>query len=116
MAKSKGGRTGLITATKALALESQRKRLKALEALIRRRLATVVESFYDIGEALTEILKKKLYAVGEHTSLEAYLAATKLIGIAQAMKLGAGAVSVKGDEVRVVLTRTQAERAIARGE
>ena len=29
--------------------------------------------------------------------------------------LGAGAVSVKGDEVRVVLTRKQAERAIARG-
>ncbi len=213
MAKAKGGGTKLITATKALALESRRKRLKTLEGLVRRRLATVVESFYDIGEALTEILKKKLYAVGEHTSLEAYLTATKLIGIAQAMKLiaivrevprevalaagpersyaliglakatpepdsaaeliasgtvagqpaakapvraitaaakaerakrpktaaakerdkadaalvkgvrallraggmGAGAVSVKGDEVRVVLTRKQAERAIASG-
>jgi len=214
MARAKGGRTKLVTTTKALALESQRKRLKALEALIRRRLATVVESFYDIGEALTEVLKKKLYAVGGHTSLEAYLAATKLMGVAQAMKLiaivrevprevalaagpersyaliglakatpepdsaaeliasgtvagqpaakapvraitaaakaerakrpktaaakerdradaavvkgvrallragglGAGAVSVKGDEVRVVLTRKQAERAIASGE
>ena len=87
MVNAKGGRSKLITATKALALEVHRKRLKTLEGLIRRRLATVVESFYDIGEALAEILKKKLYAVGGHPSLEAYLAATKVIGIAQAMKL-----------------------------
>ena len=196
MARAKGGEAKLIKATKALALEIHRKRLKALEGLIRRRLATVVESFYDIGEALTEILRRKLYAVGGHASLEAYLTATKLIGIAQVMKLiaivrevprevalaagpersyaliasgtvagqpaakapvraitaakaerakrpktaaakerdkadaalvkgvrallrasglGAGVVSVGGDEVRVVLTREQAERAIAGG-
>ena len=87
MARAKGGEAKLIKATKALALEIHRKRLKALEGLIRRRLATVVESFYDIGEALTEILRRKLYAVGGHSSLEAYLTTTKLIGIAQAMKL-----------------------------
>ena len=87
MARAKGGEAKLIKATKALALEIHRKRLKALEGLIRRRLATVVESFYDIGEALTEILRRKLYAVGGHASLEAYLTTTKLIGIAQAMKL-----------------------------
>ena len=87
MAKARGGGAKLITATKTLALETRRKRLKTLEGLIRRRLAAVVESFYDIGEALTEILKKKLYAVGGHASLEAYLGATKLLGIAQAMKL-----------------------------
>ena len=141
MVNAKGGRSKLITATKALALEVHRKRLKTLEGLIRRRLATVVESFYDIGEALAEILKKKLYAVGGHPSLEAYLAATKVIGIAQAMKLiaivrevpreaalakgmravlregglGATEVRIVRDEVHVVWTRAHAERLIERG-
>jgi hypothetical protein len=85
--KASGGGSRLIAATKAQALAAHRKKLASLERLIRRRLATVVESFYDIGVALTEILKKKLYAAGGHGSLEAYLAATKLIGVAQAMKL-----------------------------
>ena len=84
-AKSKSGK--LITATKAAAAEANQKKLTVLEGLIRRRLATVVESFYDIGVALTEILKKKLYAVGGYASLEAYLTATKLLSAAQAMKL-----------------------------
>ena len=81
------GARKLIEATKRDALAARHKKLTSLSALIRRRLATVVESFYDIGVALTEILKKKLYAAGGHASLEAYLAATKLVGVAQAMKL-----------------------------
>ncbi|TAK22027.1 MAG: hypothetical protein EPO40_29030 [Myxococcaceae bacterium] len=91
MAKSKtgagGGRAKLITATKEAALAEQKKRLKALEALIRRRLVTVVESFYDVGEALSEVLRRKLYAAAEHASLEAWLGATKLLSVTQAMKL-----------------------------
>ena len=91
MAKSKagagGGRAKLIVATKEAALAAQKKRLKALEALIRRRLVTVVESFYDVGEALAEVLRRKLYAAEEHASLEAWLRATKLLSVTQAMKL-----------------------------
>lgn len=91
MAKAKtgagGGRAKLITATKEAALAEQKKRLKALEALIRRRLVTVVESFYDVGEALAEVLRRKLYAAAEHASLEAWLKATKLLSVTQAMKL-----------------------------
>ena len=106
-AKSKSGK--LITATKALAAEANRKKLSALEALIRRRLATVVESFYDIGLALTEILKKKLYAVGGYASLEAYLAATKLISSAQAMKL----IAIVREIPREVALAAGSERAYA---
>jgi len=91
MAKAKtgavGGRAKLITATKEAALAEQKKKLKALEALIRRRLVTVVESFYDVGEALSEVLRRKLYAAAEHASLEAWLGATKLLSVTQAMKL-----------------------------
>ena len=85
--KSSDGRSKLIIATQQQALAKNRGRLRALEGLIRRRLATVVESFYDIGEALAEILHKKLYAVDGHASLDAYLTAKKLVSRAQAMKL-----------------------------
>lgn len=81
------GRTKLIVATKAAALAARRKQLAALERLIRRRLATVVESFYEVGVALREILEKKLYAVEGHASLADYLAATKLVSLTQAEKL-----------------------------
>jgi len=108
-AKGTGGGSKLIAATKEHALETQRTKLRALEALIRRRLATVVESFYDVGEALAEILKRKLYAVDEHTSLEAYLTATKLISIAQAMKL----IAIVREIPREVALAAGSERAYA---
>jgi len=47
----------------------------------------VVESFYDIGVALTEIARAKLYAADGHASLEAYLDAEKLLSPSQARKL-----------------------------
>ncbi|MBK6531586.1 MAG: hypothetical protein IPF99_18850 [Deltaproteobacteria bacterium] len=83
----KAARSGLIVATKAAALAANRKKLASLEGLIRRRLATVVESFYDVGVALREILEKKLYAVKGHASLADYLTATKLVSLTQAEKL-----------------------------
>ena len=49
------GARKLIEATKRDALAARYKKLTSLSALIRRRLGTVVESFYDIGVALTEI-------------------------------------------------------------
>ncbi|MDO9018770.1 MAG: hypothetical protein Q8S73_40755 [Deltaproteobacteria bacterium] len=81
------GARKLIEATKRDALAARHKKLTSLSALIRRRLATVVESFYDIGVALTEIAKTKLYAADGHASLEAYLDAEKLLSVSQARKL-----------------------------
>jgi len=81
------GARKLIEATKRDALAARRKKLTSLSALIRRRLATVVESFYDIGVALTEIAKTKLYGADGHASLEAYLDAEKLLSPSQARKL-----------------------------
>lgn len=101
MAKTKGskvGRSKLITATKERALAGNREKLAALEKLIRRRIGTVVESFYDIGVALTEIARGKLFAAAGHDSLEAYLAATKLISPTQAQKLMAIVKAVPREE------------------
>ena len=81
------GQSRLIVATKAAALEAHQKQLATLQRLIRRRLATAAESFYDIGVALREILEKKLYAAAGHASLAAYLTATKLVSVTQADKL-----------------------------
>ena len=81
------GARKLIEVTKRDALAARHKKLTSLSALIRRRLATVVESFYDIGVALTEIAKAKLYAADGHASLEAYLDAEKLLSVSQARKL-----------------------------
>jgi len=66
--ENRDGSGKLIAATKRDALAARRKKLTTLGALIRRRLTTVVESFYDIGVALTEVLKSKLYAAGTRAS------------------------------------------------
>ena len=87
MAKTGGDKRTLIEKTKADALARNTKRLAELVALIRRRMGAVVEGFYDIGEALREILDKKLYGVGGHAGLEAFLEAEKLMSYRQATKL-----------------------------
>ena len=87
MAKTGGDKRTLIEKTKADALARNTKRLAELVALIRRRMGAVVEGFYDIGEALREILEKKLYGVAGHAGLEALLEAEKLMSYRQATKL-----------------------------
>lgn len=87
MAKKGGDRLTLIEKTKADALARNTRRLAELVALIRRRMGTVVEGFYDIGEALREILEKKLYGVGGHAGLESFLQAEGLLSYRQATKL-----------------------------
>lgn len=87
MAATKRSSSKLITATKQAALTQRRARLAALEKLIRRRIASIVDSFYDIGLALDEVQKKKLYAGGGFASLDAFLEAKKLMSPAQAAKL-----------------------------
>lgn len=63
------------------------RRAEELIDLIVRRKSAVAEAFYDIGEALHEILKKKLYAPLGYKSFDALLAARKLMSRAQASKL-----------------------------
>ncbi len=87
MAKRGGGKLTLIEKTKADALAHNTARLAELVALIRRRMASVVEGFYDIGEALREILDKKLYGVAGHSGLEGLLEAEGLMSYRQATKL-----------------------------
>lgn len=85
--KKTGTHSKLIVATKRAALAAHAARLDALTKLIRRRLATVVESFYDVGEALREIADHKLYATTPYPSLAAWVEGTKLMSSAQAEKL-----------------------------
>ncbi|MDB4930233.1 MAG: hypothetical protein JWM10_2717 [Myxococcaceae bacterium] len=84
---SGASRSELIVATKRAALAANTARLGVLTRLIRRRLAAVVESFYDVGEALREIADRKLYAATGHTSFGAWVEGTKLMSSAQAEKL-----------------------------
>ena len=103
MAKSSPKRS-LIAETKSAALARNTARLAALLAIIRRRMTEVVEAFYDIGEALREIVDHKLYAVAGHKSLKVFLAAEKLLSARQAMKLIA------------VVRRVPREQALTLGE
>lgn len=82
-----GGRAKLVEAMKAEGRANALKRVKALVALIERRVVTIVESFYDIGEALREIVDGKLYGALGHASLGAFLLETKLLTIRQSEKL-----------------------------
>jgi hypothetical protein len=85
--KKSASTSKLIVATKRAARAANTARLGVLTRLIRRRLATVVESFYDVGEALREIVERKLYAAGEHASFAAWVEGTKLMSSTQAEKL-----------------------------
>jgi hypothetical protein len=87
MAKTTKGSGALIQQTKERALARNKARLAELVALIRRRVTEIVEGFYDIGEALREILDHKLYAASGHASLEALLKAEQLMSFRQASKL-----------------------------
>jgi hypothetical protein len=80
-------KTSLIEQTRNLALARNKARLADLLALVRRRVSEVVEGFYDIGEALREILDHKLYATAGHKSLEALLKAEGMMSFRQASKL-----------------------------
>lgn len=77
----------LIERTRSLSLARNKARLADLLALVRRRAAEVVEGFYDIGEALREILDHKLYAAAGHKSLQGLLEAEGMMSYRQASKL-----------------------------
>jgi len=87
MANPKADKRTLIEHTKRAALARNKARYAELVALIRRRMDAAVEAFYDIGEALREVLEKKLYAAEGHKSMAAFLAAEELLSYRQANKL-----------------------------
>lgn len=68
-------------------LTAAQRRAEELISLIQRRKATITESFYEIGQALKELLKKKLYAAIGYASFDELLTARDLFGASQAYKL-----------------------------
>ena len=77
-----GAKLAVVGATKV-----KRERATGLIELVVRRKSEIVESFYDIGEALRELRDKKLYLALKHDSFEEMLRERKVIGHAQAYRL-----------------------------
>src|SRR5688572_5563839 len=69
------------------ASEANRKRAESLLAEIARRLPGIAEHFYDIGKALLEIQKKKLFLALGYSSFSEMLAARNVMSPTQANKL-----------------------------
>jgi len=96
MAKQSAAARGntLIEKTRTAALARNKARLAELVAEIRRRLASIVEGFYDVGEGLREIVDKRLYLSDDHANFETFLTATRLMSPRRAAKLVAVARGV----------------------
>jgi hypothetical protein len=62
-------------------------RAEDLLALIGRRKENIVDAFYDIREALKEILDRKLYLALKQPSFDELIAARSVVGRTQAYKL-----------------------------
>ncbi len=67
--------------------EADKRRAEALLAGIARRKARIAEDFYEIGLALSELLKKKLYFALGHRSFQEMLAARDVMGTTRAKQL-----------------------------
>lgn len=76
----------LIERTRRAAHERNAARCAELLALVHRKMTSVVESFYDVGEALREILDKKLFAAAGYDTFEAMLEREGLMSRRQASK------------------------------
>lgn len=79
--------TALVVSKGTAAASAATKRAEALLELIARRKARIAEDFYDIGEALREILDKKLYVALGHRSFGELLEKRAVMGRTQASKL-----------------------------
>lgn len=71
----------------AQATAAERKRAEALLAIIDRRKDRLTEDFYDLGEALRELQRKRLYVALGHASFSEMLRARRIMGLSQAKKL-----------------------------
>jgi len=75
------------TAKERKELARDRERGEDLLALIERRKSVIVESFYDLGVALRELLRRELFRALGHASFKALLAERQVMSEAQAYKL-----------------------------
>jgi hypothetical protein len=91
-------KTAALSADTKKQLAANKRRGTALLALIARRKDRITEDFYDIGEALRELLDSKLYAAMGYASFEAMLEARKLMSSTQAFKLVRLVESIPRDE------------------
>ena len=64
-----------------------RDRAESLLAEVERRKQRIAEDFYDIGQALQEIVKKKLFAALGYATFAEMLKARNVMGLSQAHKL-----------------------------
>lgn len=81
------GQTTHLAAEVKTTLTAAQRRAEELISLIERRKGNITESFYEIGKALQELLKKKLYAALGYGSFEEMLTARAVFGVTQAWKL-----------------------------
>lgn len=79
--------TKTAKAAKLASDKAKRERCDELLALIARKKLAVVDAFYDIGEALREILRKGLYQALKFSSFDAMLTKRKVFAATQAYKL-----------------------------
>ncbi|MBI2393101.1 MAG: hypothetical protein HYV09_26185 [Deltaproteobacteria bacterium] len=87
MATAQGVRTKKLLAAARKASTAAGKRAEELLALIERRKARIAEDFYEIGLALAEIRKKKLFVALGYSSFGGLLAARKVMSRRTAEKL-----------------------------
>jgi hypothetical protein len=83
-------RSGTLAALQGDAVKASsaaEKRAELLIGLITRRKARIAEDFYDVGVALQELQKKKLYLALGHASFADLLRARDILGLSQAKKL-----------------------------
>ncbi|MCC6558572.1 MAG: hypothetical protein IT372_37025 [Polyangiaceae bacterium] len=76
-----------VVAEAARAAGADRQRAEALLELIERRKESIAEDFYDLGEALRELQRKRLHVALGHASFAEMLRARRIMGLTQAKKL-----------------------------
>jgi len=86
-ARAVGTLASKARAASAKQAEAKRRRAEALLALVQRRKQHITEDFYDIGEALRELLRKKLYEPLGFASFDDLVRAHDLMSVEQARKL-----------------------------
>lgn len=98
-----------VAAATAHAKVDRQARLAELVALVKQRMTDVVASFWDIGEALSEVRRDKLYVVERHRTFEAFLSAHDLPGKTQAARL----IAVARETPRAVAVKLGQEKTYA---
>lgn len=86
-AKQKKENVKALLKTAKVASEADRRRAEELLAEIARRMGHIAEEFYDIGRALLELQKRKLFAALGYSSFAAMLTERKMMSVSTAHRL-----------------------------